>query len=68
MTVDPQNLVLKKKYEWAKQVNQTVPSTIEEELLTNPFMRVHEISIQQHLNTSNPLETMATLRNLKDNY
>lgn len=43
VTVEPDNVKTQQKLSWAKQQRQaglpTVPSTIEEELETNPFMR-----------------------------
>ena len=46
----------------------TLPSTISEEKLTNPFMRVHEPSVMQHTKQSDPIKTMAALRKEKDNF
>lgn len=46
----------------------TVPSTIGDEKMINPFMRVHEKSVQSHTHTSDPIETMASLRKEKDNF
>lgn len=49
--VEPENVALQRKLAWAKDqqaVNNkpTVPSTIGEELETNPFMRVTVKAIQ----------------------
>merc|ERR1712004_391013 len=46
----------------------TVPSTIDEEKMINPFMRVGEGSVQAHTGTTDPVETMAALRGEKDNF
>ena len=62
----------------------TVPSTIAEELLINPFMRVrcHKLSrlliniftqvdqspVQSHAGQTDPVETMRALRAEKDNF
>lgn len=44
MTVEPENKAIAEKLAWAtkrrKDGYPTIPSTIEEELATNPFMRV----------------------------
>jgi hydroxyacylglutathione hydrolase len=44
LTIEPENLKIQQKLTWAKNQRQagqpTIPSTIEEELETNPFMRV----------------------------
>ena len=51
--VDPKNYKLKKRIEETQQkINHslpTLPSTLQLELDTNPFLRCHEISIQQSL-------------------
>lgn len=46
----------------------TIPSTIAEEKKINPFMRVHEASVQNHAKKSAPVETMGALRSEKDNF
>ena len=51
----------------------TLPSTIGDELETNPFLRGHSPMIlaelkkhQPHLDTSNPVDVFALTRSLKD--
>lgn len=56
LTVEPDNEKIRQKLLWSEQQrragHQTIPSTIEEELETNPFMRVDLPEIQvQHLTT-----------------
>ena len=56
LTLEPDNLRIQKKLAWARnqwQAGQaTIPSTIEDELETNPFMRVDLPEIQVcHLST-----------------
>lgn len=50
LTVEPDNQRVLEKLSWAKsqrQLNQpTIPSTLEEEFQTNPFMRVDLPEIQ----------------------
>lgn len=50
MTVEPDNARIAQKLSWAQQQRQlglpTVPSTIEEELESNPFMRVDIPEVQ----------------------
>lgn len=52
LTVEPDNARIQQKLSWAQQQRQaglpTIPSTIEEELETNPFMRVDLPKIQVH--------------------
>ncbi|XP_023307988.2 hydroxyacylglutathione hydrolase, mitochondrial isoform X2 [Lucilia cuprina] len=70
--VEPQNENILKRIEWAKlrraTQSPTVPSTIAEEKSWNPFMRVHEASVQKHANESDPIRTMGSLRKEKDNF
>lgn len=50
LTVEPNNEKIQQKLSWARQQRQanlpTIPSTLEEELETNPFMRVNNPEIQ----------------------
>lgn len=50
LTVEPDNTRLQEKLAWAEQKKKsglpTIPSTIEEELETNPFMRVDLAEVQ----------------------
>ena len=39
-----------------------------EEKQINPFMRVGEASVQAHVNTTDPVETMTAVRSEKDNW
>lgn len=70
--VEPSNEDILAKVEWSgtkRQTNEpTVPSTILDEKKYNPFMRVHEPSVQRHAATSDPVATMAFLRREKDNF
>jgi len=74
LTVEPTNVDAKEKLDWAKEKKSkneaTVPSTIEQELKFNPFMRVHKKTIAQNLNMSDatPIQIMAELRKRKDNF
>ena len=70
--VEPENEEVKKKIEWSQQRREeglpTVPSTIAEEKLYNPFMRVTETPVQKHAGKNDPIETMRAIRAEKDNY
>ncbi|XP_067938092.1 hydroxyacylglutathione hydrolase, mitochondrial-like isoform X2 [Watersipora subatra] len=46
----------------------TIPSTIDEEMKINPFMRVKVKAVQDHVKKSDPVETMGALRTEKDNW
>ena len=74
ITVDPQNEKLKarrtKELEQLQKGLPTVPSTLREELDTNPFLRESELSIVDHLDMANldPISRFAKIRALKDNF
>ena len=74
LSVDPQNEKLKARRirtldSIAKGI-PTVPSTLEEELETNPFLRESEASILDNIETteSDPISRFAKIRALKDNF
>jgi len=70
--VEPNNQEILKKIEWAcdkrDRGEPTVPSTISEEKLINPFMRVAERTVQHHASCSDIVETMRSIRREKDNF
>ena len=70
--VEPENKDVLEKLEWAKgkkaSGEPTVPSTIADEKTFNPFMRVHEASVQKHTGTHDPVMVMEALRNEKNHF
>jgi len=72
--VEPDNQHIKNKIEWCRQQREatpplpTVPSTIAEEWLINPFMRVEESTVQAYVGESDPVETMRAVRAEKDTF
>lgn len=74
LSVEPDNQALQSRMVQIKQLRAdnlpTVPSTIGEELATNPFFRESSLSIQTHLKMTgkNPVEIFAALRKLKDGF
>ncbi|MAK09337.1 MAG: hydroxyacylglutathione hydrolase [Rhodobacteraceae bacterium] len=74
LSVDPQNEKLtarrKKELERLQQGIPTVPSTLREELDTNPFLREGDPLIADHLDMKNldPISRFAKIRALKDNF
>jgi len=74
LTVDPQNEILKarliKELEKLRKGLPTVPSTLREELDTNPFLRESENSILDQMDMVNldPISRFAKIRALKDNF
>uniref|UniRef100_A0A6B2LF28 hydroxyacylglutathione hydrolase n=1 Tax=Arcella intermedia TaxID=1963864 RepID=A0A6B2LF28_9EUKA len=74
LSVDPQNTILQEKYKWAQErvgsSLPTVPSTIEEELSYNPFMRVNLPALKTAVGdpTDSDITTMHKLREAKNNF
>ncbi|XP_011173222.1 hydroxyacylglutathione hydrolase, mitochondrial isoform X2 [Solenopsis invicta] len=70
--VEPENATIRQKLDMVhtQRANNlpTVPSTIKDEKLTNPFMRVHEPSVMKHAQQNDPIQTMSYLRREKDNF
>ncbi|KAG5316901.1 GLO2 protein, partial [Acromyrmex heyeri] len=70
--VEPENVAIQQKLDQVhiQRANNlpTVPSTIKDEKLTNPFMRVHEPSVMKHVQQNDPIQTMSHLRREKDNF
>lgn len=70
MHVEPENQAICKKLKWAMEQRKndcpTVPSTIADEKQTNPFMRVCEASVMNHVHQSDPINTMDAIRKEKD--
>lgn len=74
LTVDPTNSALKEraaKIEALRADNKpTLPTTIGEELSTNPFLRWHDPAIRKHLGLekASDAEVFAEIRKRKDNF
>lgn len=70
--VEPENEVIRDKLIWAKNKKSagepTIPSTIGEEKLFNPFMRVHENDVKKHTQLDDPIAVMDALRNEKNHF
>lgn len=70
--VEPDNEVILQKLAWAKEKcdngEPTVPSTLADEFTFNPFMRVKEKTVQDHVKQTSPVETMRSLRKEKDSF
>ncbi|GLH04101.1 uncharacterized protein GBIM_09883 [Gryllus bimaculatus] len=70
--VEPDNQHIQSKISWSQQKRSkqepTVPSTIGEEKLFNPFMRVIEPSILKHANTQDSIKAMEFVRREKDSF
>lgn len=70
--VEPKNESVTKRISWAQEQRSksepTVPSLLSEEKQFNPFMRVHDPSVQSHAKQTDPIETMKSLRTEKDSF
>lgn len=70
LTVDPDNSDLQHRFAEVKAARDrseaTVPSTIEVEKKTNPFLRCTSPNIQLAVNSTDPLQTFTRLREMKD--
>ncbi|WP_041296043.1 hydroxyacylglutathione hydrolase [Kangiella koreensis] len=77
-TVEPDNADLLELEQNCQKLREqdleTLPSTIDSELRTNPFLRCTESTViktaerAEHKSLSDPVETFATIRQLKDNF
>ncbi|KAG0034606.1 hypothetical protein BGZ81_003919 [Podila clonocystis] len=68
--VEPNNQHIAQKLQWCmdENVTSTIPGTIGEELLCNPFLRVNEPSLQALTGKSDPIDVMHVLREMKNNF
>ncbi len=68
--VEPNNEALLQKIQKVARLREqgapTIPSTLEEELATNPFCRIHERSVQDFTGSTDPIEVLKRLRDMKD--
>lgn len=72
LQVEPENSIVKDKLAWAKQREEedlpTVPSTLADEFLYNPFLRVSEETVQKFTGKVDPVEIFAALCKAKDGF
>ncbi|CAI0459266.1 unnamed protein product, partial [Linum tenue] len=71
-TVEPENAKIKQKLSWAQQQRQaglpTIPSTIEEEMEINPFVRADLPEVQAKVGCGSPVEALGKIRQMKDSW
>ncbi len=71
-TVEPDNERIKQKLNWAEQQRRenrpTVPSTIQDELESNPFMRVDLLELKDLFGHNSPVHVLGEIRQMKDNW
>ncbi|GMR37034.1 hypothetical protein PMAYCL1PPCAC_07229 [Pristionchus mayeri] len=69
---EPENQEVAAKLEWSRkrdaEKKETVPSSIGEEKKINPFMRVHEKSVQKFVGSTDAVNVMTKLRDEKNNF
>ncbi|XP_010278945.1 PREDICTED: hydroxyacylglutathione hydrolase cytoplasmic [Nelumbo nucifera] len=72
LTIEPDNARITQKLSWAQHQRQgnlpTIPSTIEDELEINPFMRVDLPQLQEKVGCLSPVEALREVRRRKDNW
>ncbi|MDB9303112.1 MULTISPECIES: hydroxyacylglutathione hydrolase [Cyanophyceae] len=72
LTVDSENTELQRRYDEVKNYRSrqqpTVPSLLGVEKLTNPFLRWEQPSLQLVTKSSDPVQTFARLRGMKDRF
>lgn len=72
LTVDTENADLQKRYDEVKasrsRLEATVPSLLGVEKRTNPFLRWEQPALQSSVKSSDPVQTFARLRSLKDKF
>ncbi|MBD2627083.1 hydroxyacylglutathione hydrolase [Trichormus variabilis] len=72
LTVDSDNSDLQKRYDQVKVMRDhqeaTIPSLLEIEKLTNPFLRWDKPSLQLAANSNEPIQTFARIRGMKDKF
>ncbi|MBD2694629.1 hydroxyacylglutathione hydrolase [Anabaena catenula] len=72
LTVDSDNSDLQKRYDQVKAMRDrqeaTIPSLLEIEKLTNPFLRWDQPSLQLAANSNEPIQTFARIRGMKDKF
>ncbi|BAZ90747.1 putative glyoxalase II [Raphidiopsis curvata NIES-932] len=72
LTVDSENQELQKRFTEVTALRQlqqpTVPSLLGIEKQTNPFLRWDQPSLQLAVNSSDPIQTFAKIRGMKDKY
>jgi len=74
LTIEPDNQHLQQRIQQVKQLREhnkpTVPSTLEQELTTNPFLRENSPEIQKSIEmTGQPMnKVFRKIRELKDNF
>jgi hydroxyacylglutathione hydrolase len=72
ISVEPNNPVVQERYQQVQQARKegkaTVPSLLEEEKRSNPFLRWEDENLQTIAQTQDPVKTFGHLRSMKDRF
>ena len=72
LTVDENNVDLRSRHAKVNAMRTrsqpTIPSLLGEEKRTNPFLRWDHSALQTHVNSTDPIQTFARLRGMKDRF
>ncbi|PVZ99568.1 hypothetical protein BB558_004399 [Smittium angustum] len=68
LSVDKDNQKLQQKAQQYSTMKITMPSTIQNELDINPFMRVNQPALQKVTGETDPVKVLAALRAMKDRF
>lgn len=72
VTIDPENQALQRRLAQVEAMRQrseaTIPSWLGEEKQTNPFLRWDQPNLQSRVKSSDPVQTFARLRGMKDQF
>lgn len=68
--VEPENKDVTEKLAWAQRIGCTTPSSMANEKLTNPFLRVKEVAknVVKNPNNASEVDVLGELRKMKDNF
>lgn len=64
----PHNKKIKTKLDWCRSVECTLPSSIESEMETNPFLMVDDVDIQKRFHAIDAIDLLAKFRDLKNSF
>ena len=72
LNIDPDNEKLNEYYKWAshqeKEHRPTIPTTLSDQLLCNPFLRCDTDQFMKFFDTQDATEVFAKMRSAKDNF
>lgn len=68
--VEPDNIHVQEKLAWAQRVGCTTPSSMANEKLTNPFLRIKQVAknVVKDPENASIIDVLGELRKMKDNF